>query len=180
MAAPTPVSALVHSSTLVTAVVYLLIHFSPSFRCWLSTILFLVSGLTIFIAGLVVNSEFDLKKIIALSILRQLSLMIITISTGLSSATFFHLLTHALFKALLFMCAGGIIHSTGDYQDIRFIGCLSVYIHFTSLSLMVSNFALCGMLFLAGFYSKDFILEMFSMRYVNIRRLFQNQPPIGW
>jgi len=123
-------------------------------------------------AGLGANFVFDLRRIIALSTLRQLGLMIITISIGLSGLAFFHLLTHALFKALLFMCAGGVIHSMGDSQDIRFIGGLSIYIPFTSSSLMVSNFALCGMPFLAGFYSRDFILEMFSMRYVNIFGFF--------
>nr|YP_009351723.1 NADH dehydrogenase subunit 5 [Thoracotermes macrothorax]AQP30488.1 NADH dehydrogenase subunit 5 [Thoracotermes macrothorax] len=168
MAAPTPVSALVHSSTLVTAGVYLLIRFSPSFSCWLNTILLLVSGLTMFMAGLGANFEFDLKSIIALSTLSQLGLMIMTISIGLSGLSFFHLMTHALFKALLFMCAGGVIHSMGDSQDIRFMGGLSIYMPFTSSSLMISNFALCGMPFLAGFYSKDFILEMFSMSYVNM------------
>jgi NADH:ubiquinone oxidoreductase subunit 5 (subunit L)/multisubunit Na+/H+ antiporter MnhA subunit len=80
------------------------------------------------------------------------------------------LLTHALFKALLFICAGGVIHSIGDPQDIHFIGSLSIYIPFTSSSLIVSNFALCGMPFLARFYSRDFILEMFSMRYVKPER----------
>ena len=70
------------------------------------------------------------------------------------------------------MCAGGVIHSIGDSLDIRFICGLSIYMPFTSSSLMVSNFALCGMPFLAGFYSRDFILEMFSMRYVNIFRFF--------
>nr|AQP29815.1 NADH dehydrogenase subunit 5 [Isognathotermes ugandensis] len=168
MAAPTPVSALVHSSTLVTAGVYLLIRFSPSFSYWLNVFLLLVSGLTMFMAGLGANFEFDLKSIIALSTLSQLGLMIMTISIGLSGLAFFHLLTHALFKALLFMCAGGVIHSMGDSQDIRFMGGLSVYMPFTSSSLMVSNFALCGMPFLAGFYSSDYILEMFSMSYVNI------------
>nr|AQP28190.1 NADH dehydrogenase subunit 5 [Microcerotermes sp. G689] len=168
MAAPTPVSALVHSSTLVTAGVYLLIRFSPSFGYWLNVALLLVSGLTMFMAGLGANFEFDLKKIIALSTLSQLGLMIMTISIGLSGLAFFHLLTHALFKALLFMCAGGVIHSMGDSQDIRFMGGLSVYMPFTSSSLMVSNFALCGMPFLAGFYSSDFILEMFSMSYINV------------
>jgi NADH-ubiquinone oxidoreductase chain 5 len=172
MAAPTPVSALVHSSTLVTAGVYLLVRFSPSFGYWLNVVLLLVSGLTMFIAGLGANFEFDLRRIIALSTLRQLGLMIMTISIGLSGLAFFHLLTHALFKALLFMCAGGVIHSMGDSQDIRFMGGLSVYIPFTSSSLIVSNFALCGMPFLAGFYSKDFILEMFSMRYLNIFGFF--------
>nr|YP_009351190.1 NADH dehydrogenase subunit 5 [Atlantitermes snyderi]AQP28820.1 NADH dehydrogenase subunit 5 [Atlantitermes snyderi] len=168
MAAPTPVSALVHSSTLVTAGVYLLIRFSPSFGCWLNIFLLLVSGLTMFMAGLGANFEFDLKSIIALSTLSQLGLMIMTISIGLSGLAFFHLLTHALFKALLFMCAGGVIHSMGDSQDIRFMGGMSIYMPFTSSSLMVSNFALCGMPFLAGFYSSDFILEMFSMSYVNM------------
>nr|AQP26956.1 NADH dehydrogenase subunit 5 [Nasutitermes sp. G682] len=168
MAAPTPVSALVHSSTLVTAGVYLLIRFSPSFGYYLNIFLLLVSGLTMFMAGLGANFEFDLKSIIALSTLSQLGLMIMTISIGLSGLAFFHLLTHALFKALLFMCAGGVIHSMGDSQDIRFMGGLSVYMPFTSSSLMVSNFALCGMPFLAGFYSSDYILEMFSMSYINM------------
>ena len=74
------------------------------------------------------------------------------------------LLPHALFKALLFMCAGGVIHFMGDSQDVRFIGGSSVCMSFTSSCLMVSNFALCGMPFLSGFYSRDFILEIISMR----------------
>nr|YP_009351515.1 NADH dehydrogenase subunit 5 [Macrotermes muelleri]AQP29802.1 NADH dehydrogenase subunit 5 [Macrotermes muelleri] len=172
MAAPTPVSALVHSSTLVTAGVYLLIRFSPSFGLWLNVFLLLFSGLTMFMAGLGANFEYDLSSIIALSTLSQLGLMIMTISIGLSGLAFFHLLTHALFKALLFMCAGGVIHSMGDSQDIRFMGGLSVCMPFTSSCLMVSNFALCGMPFLSGFYSSDFILEMFSMSYVNIFGFF--------
>nr|AIY61952.1 NADH dehydrogenase subunit 5 [Caetetermes taquarussu] len=172
MAAPTPVSALVHSSTLVTAGVYLLIRFSPSFSYWLNMGLLLISGLTMFMAGLGANFEFDLSSIIALSTLSQLGLMIMTVSIGLPGLSFFHLLTHALFKALLFMCAGGVIHSMGDSQDIRFMGGMSIYMPFTSSSLMVSNFALCGMPFLAGFYSKDYILEMFSMSYLNIFGFF--------
>lgn len=172
MAAPTPVSALVHSSTLVTAGVYLLIRFSPAFDHGLSIFLLLISGLTMFMAGLGANFECDLRRIIALSTLRQLGLIIITVSVGLSSLAFFHLLTHALFKALLFICAGGIIHSMGDSQDIRFMGGLSVCMPYTSACLVVSNFALCGMPFLAGFYSKDFILEMVSMRYVNVFGFF--------
>jgi len=93
--------------------------------------------------------------------------MTVTISIGLSSFAFFHLLTHALFKALLFICAGAVIHSMEDSQDTRFIGGLSVYIPFSS-SLTVSNFVLCGVSFLVGFYFKDFILEMFSMSYVHM------------
>jgi NADH-ubiquinone oxidoreductase chain 5 len=92
---------------LVTAVVYLLICFSPSFGYWLNVALLLISGLTIFVAGLGANSDVDLRRIIPLSTLSQLGLMIITISIGLSGLAFFHLLTHALFKTILFICAGG-------------------------------------------------------------------------
>nr|URX53352.1 NADH dehydrogenase subunit 5 [Calcaritermes sp.] len=168
MAAPTPVSALVHSSTLVTAGVYLLIRFSPAFGGWLCTFLLLFSGLTMFMAGLGANFEYDLSKIIALSTLSQLGLMIGAVSVGLAGLAFFHLLTHALFKALLFMCAGVIIHTMKDSQDIRFMGNLSFQMPFTSVCLGVSSFALCGMPFLAGFYSKDLILEMVSFSYVNL------------
>jgi NADH-ubiquinone oxidoreductase chain 5 len=167
MAAPTPVSALVHSSTLVTAGVYLLIRFSPAFGGGLCTFLLLVSGLTIFMAGLGANFEYDLRRVIALSTLRQLGLMIGAVSVGLAGMAFFHLLTHALFRALLFMCAGVIIHTMKDSQDIRFIGNLSFQMPFTSVCLVVSRFALCGIPFLAGFYSKDLILEMISFSYVN-------------
>jgi NADH-ubiquinone oxidoreductase chain 5 len=110
-------------------------------------------GLTIFMAGLGANFEFDLKKIIVLSPLSQLGLMIVTISIVLSGLAFFSLLIHALFKALLFICADGVMGSMGDSHDIRFMGSLSVYMPFTSSRLIVSNFAVCGMPFLAGIYS---------------------------
>nr|UBN08820.1 NADH dehydrogenase subunit 5 [Neogeoscapheus dahmsi] len=172
MAAPTPVSALVHSSTLVTAGVYLLIRFSPSFSISLNTFLLLISSLTMFMAGVGANYEFDLSKIIALSTLSQLGLMMSIMSLGFVGLAFFHLLTHALFKALLFMCAGVMIHSMKDSQDIRFMGNLSFQMPLTSSFLMISNFALCGMPFLAGFYSKDLILEMSSFSYLNILSFF--------
>nr|QZP41133.1 NADH dehydrogenase subunit 5 [Geoscapheus dilatatus] len=172
MAAPTPVSALVHSSTLVTAGVYLLIRFSPSFNLTLNTFLLLISSLTMFMAGIGANFEFDLKKIIALSTLSQLGLMMSIMSLGFASLAFFHLLTNALNKALLFMCAGVVIHSMKDSQDIRFMGNLPFQMPLTSSCLMISNFALCGMPFLAGFYSKDLILEMVSFSYLNILGFF--------
>nr|URX54312.1 NADH dehydrogenase subunit 5 [Neotermes sp. 7 AB-2022a] len=172
MAAPTPVSALVHSSTLVTAGVYLLIRFSSAFGDMLCVFLLLFSGLTMFMAGLGANFEYDLSKIIALSTLSQLGLMIGSVSVGLVGMAFFHLLTHALFKALLFMCAGVIIHTVKDSQDIRFMGNLSFQMPFTSVCLGVSSFALCGMPFLAGFYSKDLILEMISFSYINFFGFF--------
>nr|YP_009441676.1 NADH dehydrogenase subunit 5 [Amara communis]AOY39195.1 NADH dehydrogenase subunit 5 [Amara communis] len=168
MAAPTPVSALVHSSTLVTAGVYLLIRFNVILNENLSLFLLLISTLTMFMAGLGANFEFDLKKIIALSTLSQLGLMMSILSMGNYKLAFFHLLTHALFKALLFMCAGAIIHNLKDMQDIRFMGNLMVHMPLTCICMNVSNLALCGMPFLAGFYSKDLILEVVCMNYVNI------------
>nr|YP_010692516.1 NADH dehydrogenase subunit 5 [Ixias pyrene]WBV74669.1 NADH dehydrogenase subunit 5 [Ixias pyrene] len=169
MAAPTPVSALVHSSTLVTAGVYLLIRFNNLLiNTEFLKMLMLISGLTMFMAGISANYEFDLKKIIALSTLSQLGLMMSILSMGFHDLAFFHLLTHAMFKALLFMCAGMIIHMMNDNQDIRFMGGLSIYIPMTSLCLNISNLALCGIPFLAGFYSKDLILEMVSMSNLNL------------
>nr|YP_009772321.1 NADH dehydrogenase subunit 5 [Hydrotaea dentipes]QIT03202.1 NADH dehydrogenase subunit 5 [Hydrotaea dentipes] len=168
MAAPTPVSALVHSSTLVTAGVYLLIRFNILISTtWMGNLLLLLSGLTMFMSGLGANYEFDLKKIIALSTLSQLGLMMSILSIGFMKLAFFHLLTHALFKALLFMCAGAIIHNMNNSQDIRLMGSLSMMMPLTSSCFNVANLALCGMPFLAGFYSKDLILEMVSLSYIN-------------
>nr|YP_009743778.1 NADH dehydrogenase subunit 5 [Parallelia stuposa]QIE12509.1 NADH dehydrogenase subunit 5 [Parallelia stuposa] len=169
MAAPTPVSALVHSSTLVTAGVYLLIRFNfLLLDTFFLKILLLLSGLTMFMAGISANYEFDLKKIIALSTLSQLGLMMSILSMGMPDLAFFHLLTHAMFKALLFMCAGVIIHMMNDMQDIRFMGGISFYIPLTSLCMNISNLALCGIPFLAGFYSKDLILELVSFSNLNL------------
>nr|YP_010710918.1 NADH dehydrogenase subunit 5 [Ochlerotatus serratus]WDA91145.1 NADH dehydrogenase subunit 5 [Ochlerotatus serratus] len=173
MAAPTPVSALVHSSTLVTAGVYLLIRFNILLEnTFLGQFLLLISGLTMFMAGLGANFEFDLKKIIALSTLSQLGLMMSILSIGFYKLAFFHLLTHALFKALLFMCAGVIIHNTKNAQDIRFMGGLSISMPLTCSCFNIANLALCGMPFLAGFYSKDLILEMVMLSYMNFFSFF--------
>lgn len=173
IAAPTPVSALVHSSTLVTAGVYLLIRFNILLvDTWIGQILLLLSGLTIFMAGLGANFEFDLKKIIALSTLSQLGLIISILAIGFAKLAFFHLLTHALFKALLFICAGAVIHNINNSQDIRLIGGLRIHIPLTSACFNVANLALCGIPFLAGFYSKDIILEIVSLSYVNIFSFF--------
>lgn len=173
MAAPTPVSALVHSSTLVTAGVYLLIRFNLLFLdTFIAKFLLLISGLTMFIAGLGANFEFDLKKIIALSTLRQLGLIIRTLSLGFRKLAFFHLLTHALFKALLFMCAGAVIHCMGNSQDIRDMGYLIYTIPITVSCLNIANLALCGFPFLAGFYSKDLILESVLVSNINFYSIF--------
>nr|YP_009743973.1 NADH dehydrogenase subunit 5 [Trogolegnum pseudambulyx]QIE12736.1 NADH dehydrogenase subunit 5 [Trogolegnum pseudambulyx] len=173
MAAPTPVSALVHSSTLVTAGVYLLIRFNMLImKIFFVSVLLLMGMLTMFMAGISANYEYDLKKIIALSTLSQLGLMMSILSMGFPDLAFFHLLTHAMFKALLFMCAGVIIHMMNNIQDIRYMGGVSVYLPMTCLCLNISNMALCGIPFLAGFYSKDLILEMVSFSSLNMMVFF--------
>lgn len=165
IAAPTPVSALVHSSTLVTAGVYLLIRFEALLG--LRSFLFMVGTLTIFMSGLGANFETDLKKIIALSTLSQLGVIIIILGLGISELAFFHLLRHALFKSLLFLCAGVFIHGIGDIQDIRLLGGMELRNPVRSLYFVGSSLALCGFPFLAGFYSKDIILESYMMIKMN-------------
>nr|ALO70287.1 NADH deshydrogenase subunit 5 [Aspidiphorus orbiculatus] len=168
MAAPTPVSALVHSSTLVTAGVYLLIRFNFSFTSEMMGFILLISSVTMLMSGLSANLEFDLKKIIAFSTLSQLGLMMSTMALGSYKLAFIHLLIHALFKALLFLCAGMIIHNLNNCQDIRFMGGVMNYLPLTSSMLVLSNLSLCGLPFLSGFYSKDLIVEMMSMNELNL------------
>jgi len=173
IAAPTPVSALVHSSTLVTAGVYLLIRFSPLLvNTSLFKALILIGILTIFISGVGANFEYDLKKIIALSTLSQLGLIICILGAGFSNLAFFHLLTHAFFKRILFLCAGILIHRFGDIQDIRFIGNLIKFMPLTCGIFNIANLALCGLPFLTGFYSKDLILEVNLLSNLNILGFF--------
>ncbi|GLH05856.1 NADH-ubiquinone oxidoreductase chain 5 [Gryllus bimaculatus] len=145
-AAPTPVSALVHSSTLVTAGVYLLIRFGIIIEMYsMNDFILFIGCLTIFMSGLGANFEFDLKKIIALSTLSQLGL-IIRRTIGL---------------ALLFICAGVIILGINDLQDIRGMRGIVNQIPLTSICFIVSNLALCGIPFLSGFYSKVKINKKF-------------------
>ena len=171
IAAPTPVSSLVHSSTLVTAGVYLVIRMGWVYDFWMNEFLIILSVLTIFMAGLGACFEFDLKKVIALSTLRQLGLIMYSLSLGLVKVAFFHLLIHALFKALLFIRAGCIIHGYKGWQDIRIIGNIIISLPFVSSCFVVSNLALAGMPFLAGFYSKDLILELSLMEELNLLSL---------
>uniref|UniRef100_UPI0030E1B00B NADH dehydrogenase subunit 5 n=1 Tax=Mecidea indica TaxID=3127717 RepID=UPI0030E1B00B len=168
MAAPTPVSALVHSSTLVTAGVYLLIRFSNLLYNYNMSFFLLISCLTMFMSGLSANFEYDLKKIIALSTLSQLGLMMSVLFMGYSVCAYYHMLTHAFFKALMFLCAGMIIHCMNDSQDIRHMGGLIYCIPFTCSCFCISNLSLCGFPFLSGFYSKDMSLEYLSYNYSNL------------
>nr|AWN56365.1 NADH dehydrogenase subunit 5 [Pheidole tristis] len=172
MAAPTPVSALVHSSTLVTAGVYLMIRFNNLLVVsGMSKILFFLSVVTMFMSGLMANLETDLKKIIALSTLSQLGLMMMILGVGLEMIAFYHLLVHAIFKSMLFMCAGLILHSMMNNQDIRLFGNLKEMMPFIMMCFFIANLALCGFPFMAGFYSKDLIMEVVYSLNLNIYML---------
>nr|ALO64468.1 NADH dehydrogenase subunit 5 [Hylaeus confusus] len=161
MTAPTPVSSLVHSSTLVTAGVYLMIRFN-NFMMFMEVNIYLLNlfVLTMFMAGIMANFEFDLKKIIALSTLSQLSFMMMVLMIGMSELAFFHLVIHALFKSLMFLCAGDFIHSMNGDQDIRNYKSMIFIYPVKSLIMVFSLFSLMGFPYLSGFYSKDLIIEV--------------------
>ena len=162
IAAPTPVSALVHSSTLVTAGVFLIVRFYPFLRRYylFNTFILIISCITIFIAGISAIFERDIKKVVALSTLSQLGVIISAIGLGFPQLAFFHLITHALFKALLFVCVGRLIHIHSHRQDLRFMGNIVHQLPLTCSCLNIANIALCGLPFLSGFYSKDLIIEV--------------------
>nr|YP_009731649.1 NADH dehydrogenase subunit 5 [Neoplerochila paliatseasi]QHR79407.1 NADH dehydrogenase subunit 5 [Neoplerochila paliatseasi] len=168
MAAPTPVSSLVHSSTLVTAGVYLLIRFGNLIiTSSMIDYFFVISLLTMFMAGLGANFEYDLKKIVAFSTLSQLGLMMSILFVGGFNLSYFHLLSHAFFKSLLFMCSGLIIHMLYDNQDIRYMGFIFNEKPYMTSCFLIANLSLCGLFFLSGFYSKDLIVESFFYMNMN-------------
>uniref|UniRef100_UPI0030E41921 NADH dehydrogenase subunit 5 n=1 Tax=Haemadipsa hainana TaxID=909595 RepID=UPI0030E41921 len=172
MAAPTPVSALVHSSTLVTAGVFLVLRFyqflSKSYYFFM--ILMLISILTLFMAGFSASMEWDMKKIIALSTLSQLGLMMLMISMMSPHISFIHMVVHAMFKALLFICAGTLIMNYIHSQDLRWMGNISLKLPMSCIGMIVSIMAMCGMPFMSSFYTKDPMLE-FSLFYMNFMNL---------
>nr|YP_009400315.1 NADH dehydrogenase subunit 5 [Floraphis meitanensis]ARW70361.1 NADH dehydrogenase subunit 5 [Floraphis meitanensis] len=169
MAAPTPVSSLVHSSTLVTAGIYLMIRFNEIFLEFLFfNYLLVVSCLTMFMSGLNAIFEFDLKKIIAFSTLSQMSFMFMILCMGEVEMCFFYLLMHALFKSMMFLSAGILILNMNNNQDIRKMGGLINYMPFCSLIFVFTLMALCGFPFFCSFYSKDLIFEFFLMSNLNL------------
>nr|UZT67423.1 NADH dehydrogenase subunit 5 [Aegilips sp. ZJUH 20220002] len=169
MAAPTPVSSLVHSSTLVTAGIYLLIRFNKILiNNKMNLIIMIFSLLTMLIASINALFSFDIKKIIAFSTLSQLGLMMLMLSYKLTDYTFLHLISHAMFKSLLFLCSGVMIHFMNNTQDIRYLGNL---IHESPLIILYFNFSnmsLSGMPFLSGFFSKDTLYEMIILNKINM------------
>nr|YP_009681483.1 NADH dehydrogenase subunit 5 [Crenomytilus grayanus]QDO71866.1 NADH dehydrogenase subunit 5 [Crenomytilus grayanus] len=165
MAAPTPVSSLVHSSTLVTAGVYLVLRsfYVIKMDNFVMQMLMVFSLFTLVLAGSSAVFAFDLKKVIALSTLSQLSLMMFSISIMLPFVAFFHLVTHAVFKALLFLGAGGVIHSNQSTQDIRSLSSLWQSLPVSMSAMSVAIVSLSGAPFMSGFYSKDLIIELSMM-----------------
>jgi NADH-ubiquinone oxidoreductase chain 5 len=167
MEGPTPVSALIHAATMVTAGVFLIIKTSFVFEyssVTLIFILFIGSFTTIFAAtsGVVQN---DIKKVIAYSTCSQLGYMICICGLSGYTLSFFHLINHAIFKALLFLSAGSIIHSVSNEQDMRRYGGLLKLLPFTGISFFIGSISLVGFPFLTGYYSKDLILEVALVNY---------------
>lgn len=162
MEGPTPVSALIHAATMVTAGVFLIIRSGPFFEGspLALTIITIVGALTAFFAATVGVVQNDLKKVVAYSTCSQLGYMVMICGLSNYSVSLFHLTNHAFFKALLFLSAGSIIHAVRDEQDMRKMGGLINSLVFTYVMVLIGSLSLMGLPYLTGFYSKDLILEL--------------------
>lgn len=167
IAAPTPVSSLVHSSTLVTAGVYLIIRHRDFWRLTqVREYLLIIGSLTIIIARVRALFETDLKKMVALSTLSQLGVIVLRLGLGAFLARFFHLLSHAFFKALLFLGTGSIIHNRKDYQDLRMVG--GGVLPVTHRVILLARIRLIGVPFMSAFFSKEIVLELILVKNFNV------------
>jgi NADH-ubiquinone oxidoreductase chain 5 len=170
MEGPTPVSALIHAATMVTAGVFLLARTSPIFEYAPGALIVvtIVGSMTAFFAATTGLLQNDLKRVIAYSTCSQLGYMIFACGVSNYSVGVFHLANHAFFKALLFLGAGSVIHAVADEQDMRRMGGLKRLVPFTFAVMSIGSFALMGFPFLTGFYSKDVILEVAFAKYTNV------------
>lgn len=161
MEGPTPVSALIHAATMVTAGVFMVARLSPIFEYAPAalTVVTVIGGITAFFAATVGLVQNDIKRVIAYSTCSQLGYMFVALGVGAYSAGVFHLFTHAFFKALLFLGAGSVIHAMHHEQDMRHMGALRRYIPLTTAMMAIGTLALTGFPFTAGYYSKDAIIE---------------------
>jgi len=162
MEGPTPVSALIHAATMVTAGVFLIIRCSPLFE-YAPSILILMTfmgAITAFMAATIGLVQNDIKKVIAYSTCSQLGYMVFACGLSGYTISLFHLINHAFFKALLFLAAGSIIHSLNNEQDTRKMGGLINIVPYTYGMMLIGSLSLAGFPFLSGFYSKDLILEL--------------------
>jgi len=161
MEGPTPVSALIHAATMVTAGVYLLMRASPLIE-YSSTVLILclwVGAITSVFSSLIGLFQQDIKKVIAYSTMSQLGMMVIAVGLSSYNVALFHLVNHAFYKGLLFLAAGSVIHAVGDNQDFRKYGGLRLFLPLTYSVMVIASLSLVAFPFMTGFYSKDFILE---------------------
>jgi len=161
MEGPTPVSALIHAATMVTAGVYLLMRTSPLIE-YSSTVLILclwLGAITTVFSSLIGLFQQDIKKVIAYSTMSQLGMMVIAVGLSSYNIALFHLVNHAFYKALLFLGAGAVIHAVADNQDFRKYGGLREYLPLTYSVMLIASLSLVAFPFMTGFYSKDFILE---------------------
>nr|YP_009710062.1 NADH dehydrogenase subunit 5 [Coleochaete scutata]QFU80167.1 NADH dehydrogenase subunit 5 [Coleochaete scutata] len=167
MDGPTPVSALIHAATMVTAGVFLIARCSPLFEFspHVLIIITFVGAMTSFFAATTGILQNDLKRVIAYSTCSQLGYMIFACGISQYSVSIFHLMNHAFFKALLFLSAGSVIHAMSDEQDMRKMGGLASLLPFTYAMMLIGSLSLIGFPFLTGFYSKDVILELAYAKY---------------
>jgi len=161
MEGPTPVSALIHAATMVTAGVFMVARLSPIFEYapLALNVIAIVGASTAFVAATIGLTQYDIKRVIAYSTMSQLGYMFFALGVSAYSAAMFHLMTHAFFKALLFLGAGSVIHAMSDEQDIRKMGGIWRLIPITYAMMWIGSLALAGIPFFAGYYSKDMILE---------------------
>jgi NADH-ubiquinone oxidoreductase chain 5 len=167
MEGPTPVSALIHAATMVTAGVFLIIRCSPliEYSDDALVIILVFGALTAFFAATVGLVQNDLKRVIAYSTCSQLGYMVFACGLSSYDVSLFHLINHGFFKALLFLSAGSVIHAMADEQDMRRLGGLISSIPFTYTMILIGSLSLMGFPFLTGFYSKDAIIELAYANY---------------